>query len=83
MLYFTVIEVRTYQSLCLKFLIKEHLICCAKISALKVILSGAMSQEEVIWYSILQIAFINSYDRWKQIKNLLTIFSYSYYSFSA
>jgi hypothetical protein len=45
MLYFTVIEVRAYQSLCFKFLIKEHLICSAKISALEVILSGAMSQE--------------------------------------
>lgn len=58
---------RADQSLCFKFLIEEHLVGGAEISALKVVLSGTVTQEEVVGYSILQIAFKkNSYDRWNK-----------------
>ena len=55
---------RADESLSVHLLIVEHLISGAKISSLKVLLGGTMAQEKVIWHSILQIAFIKSYDRW-------------------
>lgn len=63
----TVVEVRADQSLCFKFLIEKHLVGSAEISALKVVLSGTVTQEEVVRDSIFQIALTkNSYDRWNK-----------------
>ena len=82
----TVEKVRADESLCVHLLIVEHLISRAEVSSFEVILSRSVTQEQVIGYSVFQIAFIKSYDRWvskRLINHLLTIFSYSFCSFSA
>ena len=80
--------------LSLHFLLKEHLIRCAEVSLLEIILVGAMSKEKVVGDSFSEIVYKLISGRWhsngandnlktRRLKSLLVILSNSFCSFSA